>query len=277
MHRGRGFRSSAAAPSKSLVEALEGDKNPIRARVMPLLAMIQDPRGRQALIAMLLDRNPRMRLIAVRCLARFPSADTVAALNRLLDRGRRESMRIAAVHSLVEQYAAGQDQAIRQGSRSALRSPASNRRFAWLPFRCCGRCAPSQQRSILKRLHQDPSDEIREPCRQVRIGRRSPRPSRSWPRSKGGCSTWPPTTTRVWNAAAQLPGRSFGEQCRQAPDCRDRASAATTLSSARAPEWSSNRSAAGATATSATRWTASMHRSRCRRSSRSSAPSARSL
>ena len=56
---------------EGLVEALEGDKNPIRARVMPLLAMIQDPRGRQALIAMLLDRNPRMRLIAVRCLARF--------------------------------------------------------------------------------------------------------------------------------------------------------------------------------------------------------------
>ncbi len=154
---------------ESLVEALEGDKNPIRARVMPLLAMIQDPRGRQALIAMLLDRNPRMRLIAVRCLARFPSADTVAALNRLLDRSRRESMRIAAVHSLVEQYSAGQDQAIRR-VLDLLFDREEQPPVRLAAFSLLRTLRPNQQRSILKRLHEDPSDEIRSHAARYESG-----------------------------------------------------------------------------------------------------------
>src|SRR5215831_11782254 len=66
----------------ALVEALEGDNNRIRAHAMPLLALIQDPRGREPLMAMLLDREARLRQIAVSCLARFSSAEAVAALER---------------------------------------------------------------------------------------------------------------------------------------------------------------------------------------------------
>jgi len=152
-----------------LVEALEGDKNPIRARVMPLLAMIQDPRGRQALIAMLLDRNPQMRLIAVRCLARFPSPDTVAALNRLLDRSRQEPLRIAAAHSLVEQYAAGQDLAIRR-VLDLLFDTREQPPVRLAAFSLLRSLRPSQQRSILKRLHEDPADEIRGHAAQFESG-----------------------------------------------------------------------------------------------------------
>src|SRR5262245_24205321 len=71
-----------------LVEALESADTRIRARIMPLLALIQDPRGRAPLIAMLLDRSVRLREIAARCLGRFPAPESVAALNRVLDKER---------------------------------------------------------------------------------------------------------------------------------------------------------------------------------------------
>jgi hypothetical protein len=98
----------------ALVEALEGDNNRVRTHAMPLLALIQDPRGREPLVAMLLDRDPRMREIAARCLARFSSLDAVAALERLLKREKVRDVRISTVHGLIELYEAGQDSAIRR-------------------------------------------------------------------------------------------------------------------------------------------------------------------
>ena len=76
-----------------LIEALEGENHRVRARIMPILALIQDPRGRGPMIAMLLDRNSRLREIAARCLGRFPTNESVAALNRVLDRERSEKAR----------------------------------------------------------------------------------------------------------------------------------------------------------------------------------------
>src|SRR5262245_61459577 len=96
----------------ALVEALEGDNNRVRAHAMPLLALIQDPRGREPLVAMLLDRDPRMREIAARCLGRFPSVDAAAALERVLKREKVRDVRIAAVHGLLEIYESGQDVAV---------------------------------------------------------------------------------------------------------------------------------------------------------------------
>ncbi|MDX1388165.1 MAG: hypothetical protein R3344_03195, partial [Acidobacteriota bacterium] len=55
---------------EALTEALEGDNDKIRANAMSLLALIRDPRGREPLIAMLLDRDRRLREIAARSLAR---------------------------------------------------------------------------------------------------------------------------------------------------------------------------------------------------------------
>ena len=46
---------------EALIEALERDNNRIRDRVMPILSLIQDPRGREPLIAMLLDRSAKLR------------------------------------------------------------------------------------------------------------------------------------------------------------------------------------------------------------------------
>ena len=96
----------------ALIEALEGAPPRIKARVMPLLALIQDPRGRAPLVAMLLDRSPRLREVAARALGRFPRTDVLAALTRLLERERVGAVREAAVQALVEQYRAGHEPAL---------------------------------------------------------------------------------------------------------------------------------------------------------------------
>ena len=64
---------------EALIEAMEGDNARLRSHAMPLLALIQDPRGREPLIAMLLDTDPKMRETAARCLARFPGRESLAA------------------------------------------------------------------------------------------------------------------------------------------------------------------------------------------------------
>jgi HEAT repeat protein len=146
---------------EDLIEALEGENSTIRARVMPLLALIQDARGRGPLVAMLLDRSHRLREIASRCLARFPSPEAVAALNRVLDRERVESVRIAAVQALVEQYAAGQEQAICRVLEllTDTREPASIRlvAFSLLPL-----LSRSGREGIVERLQSDPVASVRE-------------------------------------------------------------------------------------------------------------------
>lgn len=143
-----------------MIEALEGTNNRIRSRVMPLLAAIQDPRGREPLIAMLLDRNARMRLIATRCLARFPSADVVVALERSLEKEKRKDLRIAAVHSLVELYSAGRDGAIRR-TLDLLFAPDEPCELRLAAFSLLRALPVRQRRSIVRRLSRDASELVR--------------------------------------------------------------------------------------------------------------------
>jgi len=153
----------------NLVEALEGDDDRIRARVMPLLALIQDARGRAPLTAMLLDRRSRLREIAARCLGRFPAPETVAALNRVLERDRGERVKVSAVRSLVEQYEAGQDQAICKVLELMTDTAASGElRLAALSLLPMLR--PSARRSILQRLAADPDDSVRQAAARIEDG-----------------------------------------------------------------------------------------------------------
>lgn len=145
---------------EDLIAALDDGNNRTRARVMPLLAMIQDPRGREPLIAMLLDRNPRLRAIAARSLARFPAAATVAALNRLLDRERAGRVRIAAVQALVELYAAGQEQAVCR-VLELLTDPEQPARLRLSGFALLPMLRSRERRTLLTRLKKDPTGEIR--------------------------------------------------------------------------------------------------------------------
>jgi HEAT repeat protein len=145
---------------EDLVEALEGDNNRVRARVMPLLALIQDPRGREPLIAMLLDRNDRLREIAARSLARFPSQESVAALDRVLTRDKRSRVRVAAIESLIEQYAAGQEAALRVPLGLLMDSTQESQiRSVSIPV--LRHLRPSHRRSVLTRLEVDPCHELR--------------------------------------------------------------------------------------------------------------------
>jgi HEAT repeat protein len=150
---------------EDLIEALEGDNSRIRARIMPLLALIKDPRAREPLIAMLLDRNFRMREVAARSLARFPTADAVAALNRSFGREKRESVKIAVVHSLVELYAAGQEQAVRLPLALLVEAevPTAVRLAA---FSLLGALPASQRRGILGRLKKDDEESIRKRAKE---------------------------------------------------------------------------------------------------------------
>ncbi len=144
-----------------MIEALEGTNSRVRARVMPLLAAIGDPRGREPLIAMLLDRNARMRLIAARCLARFPSPDSVAALERALKHERRRDVRVAAVQGLVEQYTGGQDGAIRR-VLDVLLDTDEDCDVRVAAFSLLRTLRLNQRRSIVRRLCADDSAVVRQ-------------------------------------------------------------------------------------------------------------------
>ena len=159
----------------ALVEALEGDNNRVRSHAMPLLALIQDPRGREPLVAMLLDRDPRMRQIAARCLARFSSLDAVAALERLLKRERVREVRVSAVHGLLELYEAGQDAAIRRILEVLLDAKEDPKlrvaSMALLPL-----LRPAARRGLLRRLRQDGVEEIARKAAEVTEEEDAPAP-----------------------------------------------------------------------------------------------------
>jgi HEAT repeat protein len=145
---------------EDLVRALEGGDRRVRLRVMPLLAMIQDSRGRAPLLATLLDDDPALRELAAECLARFPAADVVLALERTLARDREGRVRIAAVRALVEQCSAGRDDAVRRPLEILL-DPAAGRPLRVAAFALLRSLPAAQQSGILERLVTDADDEIR--------------------------------------------------------------------------------------------------------------------
>jgi len=150
----------------ALVEALEGDNNRIRSHAMPLLALIQDARGREPLIAMLLDRDARMREIAARCLARFSSLDAVAALERLLKREKVREVRVCAVHGLLELYEAGQDAAIRR-LLEVLLDPKEDAKIRMASMALLPLLRPAARRGLLRRLRQDAIEEVAKRAEEI--------------------------------------------------------------------------------------------------------------
>jgi HEAT repeat protein len=143
----------------ALVEALEGGNNRVRVHAMPLLALIQDPRGREPLMAMLLDHDARMREIATRCLARFPCPEAVSGLERLLKREKVREVRVAAVHGLLELYEAGQDTAIRR-LLEVLLDPKDDVKVRSAGLALLPLLKPAARRGLLRRLRQDDVEDL---------------------------------------------------------------------------------------------------------------------
>jgi len=158
----------------ALVEALEGDNNRVRSHAMPLLALIQDPRGREPLVAMLLDRDPRMREIAARCLARFSSIDAVGALERLLKREKVRDVRVSAVHGLLELYEAGQDSAVRR-ILEVLLDPKDDVKIRTAAMALLPLLRPTARRGLLRRLRQDSVEEIARRAAEITEEDEAPR------------------------------------------------------------------------------------------------------
>ncbi|MBZ5639562.1 MAG: HEAT repeat domain-containing protein [Acidobacteriia bacterium] len=150
----------------ALIDALEADNPRIRVNAMPLLALIQDPRSREPLVAMLLDRDARVRETAARSLARYPSASVVAALERSVKKERVLDVRLAAVQALLEQYAAGQERAIGQ-VLALLLDPGEEPRVRLAAFALLPTLRVSARRSLLKRLAQDSVPAVAQKAREI--------------------------------------------------------------------------------------------------------------
>jgi HEAT repeat protein len=144
---------------EALIEAIEGDNPRIRSHAMPLLALIQDPRGREPLIAMLLDTDSRMREIAARCLARFPGRESLSALQRLLGAERRVEVRTAAVEALVEQAVGGHEAALGPTLRLLL-DPEEDTALRESALTLLPALKAAERRAVLKRLRQDPDPRM---------------------------------------------------------------------------------------------------------------------
>jgi HEAT repeat protein len=150
----------------ALVDALDADSPRIRANAMPLLAMIRDPRSREPLTAMLLDRDPRIREIAARSLARFPSATVVAALERCVKKETHLDVRIAALQALLEQYSGGQERAIGQ-VLALLLDPEEEPRARLAAFALLPMLRTQARKSLLRRLAHDPAPAIAQRAKEI--------------------------------------------------------------------------------------------------------------
>ena len=150
----------------ALIDALDADSPRIRAHAMPLLALIQDPRSREPLTAMLLDRDPKIREIAARSLGRCPSSAVVAAIERSMKKEKNLEVRIAAAQALLEQYAAGQERAIGQ-VLALLVDAAEEPRVRVAAFALLPMLRASARRGLLKRLAQDPVPAVAQKAREI--------------------------------------------------------------------------------------------------------------
>jgi HEAT repeat protein len=155
---------------EALIESLEEDNNRIRVHAMPLLALIQDPRGREPLVTMLLDRDPKVREVAARSLARFPHRDSVARLTRQLAKEKHREVRVAVVHALLEQCTAGQDEGI-PTLHQLLLDPGEDPRVRVAALPLLPLLPPADRRGVLKRLKLDASPEMSQRAAELEDGR----------------------------------------------------------------------------------------------------------
>ncbi len=184
---------------EALIGALEEGDARIRAHAMPLLALIQDPRGREPLAAMLLDRDPKLREIAARSLGRFASWDAVVSLERHLEKEKRPEVRVATVHALLQQYAAGQEASIRK-PLALVSEPAEDPRVRIAAMALVSMLRPAERRALFRRLRHDPTPEIAR--KAVELERRlEAEKSEEGVRMRATIAALASDDYAVWNAA----------------------------------------------------------------------------
>jgi len=139
---------------EALIESLDGGEDAVRLHAMQLLALIQDARGREPLKAMLFEREPEVRAQAARALARFPTPDSVAVLERLLRRASEPDVRVASVEALIELFGVGQECALAP-VLAVLLDPAEDADLRRAALTLLPRLSGNERRTLRRRLEKD--------------------------------------------------------------------------------------------------------------------------
>ncbi len=148
-----------------LINALDGENNNAKIQAMSILSLIRDQRAKNPLIALLLDRNPKIRLAAVQSLSKFPSDEVILSIKRFLQKEKTIEVKVAAIHSLIAMIRNGFDNAMspvlevifdtKEASEVRMAS------FSILPF-----LKITERKAILKRLKTDPDGKVVEKAQE---------------------------------------------------------------------------------------------------------------
>ncbi len=148
-----------------LIDALDGENNNAKIQAMSILSLIRDHRAKNPLIAMLLDRNPKIRLAAIHSLSRFPTDEVVLSIKKILYKEKNNDVKVAAVHSLVTMIRNGFDNAMNPVLEVIFNTKESSEvrmtSFSILPF-----LKNSERKAILKRLGTDPDNKVLEKSKE---------------------------------------------------------------------------------------------------------------
>lgn len=167
-----------------LLEALDGDDDALKTRILSLLALLGSAQTAAPVAALLHDPSSRVRRHAASALARIPSSRSVPAIRRLLERDRNVGVRLSAVRSLIRLVQTGRDEALSvllhvMSDRS---EPPRVRRAALtvMPWVLASEPDEGQTppRAMLARLARDPEPSV---AGQARRMLEDPPPSRLEP------------------------------------------------------------------------------------------------
>jgi HEAT repeat protein len=148
-----------------LINALDGENSNAKIQAMSILSLIRDQRAKNPLIAMLLDRNPKIRMAAVHSLSKFPTDEVILSIKKLLYQEKIIDVKVAAIHSLVAMIRNGFDNAMSPVLEVIFntKEPSEVRMtsFSILPF-----LKITERKAILKRLKTDPDRKVVEKAQE---------------------------------------------------------------------------------------------------------------
>ncbi len=146
---------------ENLIEALDLENNDVKCNAISILALIRDPRAKDPLIAMLLERNTKVRSAAARALSNFSSREVIRSLERLIRCEKNTDVKLAAVHSLIDIFKSGDDGALGV-ILEALFKKHEKREVRVASLSILPYLKPREKRALAKKLKDDPEIEVRE-------------------------------------------------------------------------------------------------------------------
>jgi HEAT repeat protein len=143
----------------ALISALEGGNDKLKLQAIPALSVIRDRAGREPIIAMLRDAEPKIREAACRALGRFPSRESIACLEKVVKTELRAEVRAAAVQSLATIFDEGFQDALRE-PLGVLFDAEESIRVRLAALTVLPGLHARQRKILLAKLRDDPDREI---------------------------------------------------------------------------------------------------------------------